>query len=83
VPSLTQGSSAVVAVTNGQYVSLKNGPTHHARIEFANGIAHKALHNGAAVYGPFTAQSLKVTAVAGALTYNAGALGTVAPMGRL
>jgi hypothetical protein len=83
MPVLTQGNSATVPVTNGQYVSLKNGRGESARIEFANSVPHKVAHNGAAVYGPFTAQSVKVSAVSGSVTYVAGALATVAPMGRL
>lgn len=83
MPTLTQGSNATVPVTNGQYVSLKNGRSDSARIEFASGIPVKVNHNGAAVYGPFHAQSLKVAAVGGSVVYVAGALGTVAPMGRL
>jgi hypothetical protein len=83
MPTLTQGNSASVSVTNGQYVSMKNGRGDSARIELANGRKVKTNHNGACVYGPFTAQSLKVSAVAGSVTYVAGSLATVAPMGRL
>jgi hypothetical protein len=84
MPTLTQGTNASVAVTSGQYVSLKNGPTDSARIDFASHLPHKIHHNGAAVYGPFdVAQSLKVSAVRGSVVYVAGSLATVAPMGRL
>jgi hypothetical protein len=83
MPSISQGASATVAVTNGQYVSLKNGRSDHARIELASGLPIKVNHNGAAVYGPFSAQSLKVAAVEGSVVYVAGNLGSVAPMGRL
>ncbi len=83
MPTLTQGNSASVPVTQGQYVSLKNVPGDNARIEFASGIVHKVRHNGSGVYGPFTPQTLKVTAVRGSVVYVAGALSTVAPMGRL
>lgn len=81
--TLAQGSSTTVAVTNGQYVAFKNGPNDSARLELASGVPHKVHHNGAAVYGPFTAQSVKVSSLKGTLTYSAGALATVAPMGRL
>jgi hypothetical protein len=83
VPTLTQGSTASVSVTNGQYVSFKNGPRDSARIDLGNGMPHKVHHNGAAVYGPFSAQSLRLAAVSGAVVYVTGSLATVAPMGRL
>lgn len=81
--TLSQGSAGTVVVTAGQYVSMKNAPTGSARLELANGLVHKIHHNGSAVYGPFDAQTLRIAAVVGTLTYAGGALGSVAPMGRL
>jgi hypothetical protein len=83
MPTLTQGSSASVSVTSGQYVTLKNVPTAHARIEFASGIPAKVHHSGANVYGPFNAQTLKISAVAGSVDYSAGALASIRPLGRV
>lgn len=72
-----------MSVSNGQYVSLKNSPTAHARIEYANGIPMKVNHCGSNVYGPFNAQTLRVSAVFGSVDYNSGALASVRPMGRM
>lgn len=83
MPTITQGNSASVAVTNGQYVSLKNGRHDAARIELGSGAVHKQNHNGSNAYGPFTTQTLKITAVSGSVDYTAGAIGTVRPMGRM
>lgn len=83
MPTLTQGNSASVPVTNGQYVSLKNGRSDNARIELGSGVVHKQNHSGSNAYGPFTAQTLKITAVGGSVDYTAGALATVRPMGRM
>ena len=83
MPTLAQGSSASVAVTNGQYVALKNGRSDSARIEFASGIPHKVNHAGNNCYGPFQAQTLKVSAVLGSVDYVAGAISVVRPTGRM
>ena len=83
MPTLTAGTSTTAALTNGQYVHMKNNRGEAARLEFANGVPVKVAHNGAAVYGPFAAQTVKISSLVGTLTYTTGALGTVSPMGRL
>lgn len=83
MPNLTQGSSANVALSNGHYVALKNVPSAHARIEFASGIPAKVNHCGSNVYGPFSAQTVKISAVSGSVDYTTGTLATVRPMGRM
>lgn len=79
---LTQGTNASVTLAAGDYVSLKNGKADNARLEFPNGVAHKAYHAGRAVYGPFKAGSHKIAAVVGSVTYLTGSLNTVSPIGR-
>jgi hypothetical protein len=83
MPSLSQGSATSVVVTNGQYVSMKNGPRDKARLELASGAPVVKNHNGLRVYGPFAAQTLRIASPVGTLTYSSGALASVAPMGRL
>jgi hypothetical protein len=83
MPTLTQGNSASVSVSSGHYVALKNAPTANARIEFAGGVPCKVGHNGSNVYGPFAAQTVKISAVAGSVDYSTGALGSIRPMGRM
>ena len=83
MPTLSQGSSATPALSNGHYIALKNAPTAHARIEFASGIPAKVNHCGSNVYGPFTAQTVKISAIFGSVDYTTGTLATVRPMGRM
>lgn len=81
--TLTQGNSAAVALSAGDFVSLKNGATDSARVEFPSGNVHRSNCAGRNVLGPFAAGSHKIAAVVGSVTYLTGALATVSPIGRV
>ncbi len=72
--TLASGSSVVLTVTDGQTIVVNNAPTDRARLEITTGrgagTVVTANHNGRRIYGPFSAGTITLAAISGAVRYE-------------
>ncbi len=73
MPTVSQGSSATITVTDGGMVLLNSDRTSVARLEVATGTQAGRVvtvsHAGRRQYGPFTAGTLTLSAIVGSCEY--------------
>ncbi len=78
MPTVNQGSSATITVTDGGMVLLNSDRTSVARLEVATGSQAGRVvtvsHAGRRQYGPFTAGTLTLSAIVGSCEYLQTAL---------